>query len=158
MSTESGNRPLPLTTKINRLFDVYRSRGECEQSTAEVAASLSQLVDRVVSCDELAEIRTGALSPANDVLLGLSRHFGVPMEYLDTAGQRADDLDKQLRLLAAVRDAGVQQLALRGTSSPHALALLEVLSSCRNHEQHPAIASGSTSAPGDEPKQQAHER
>lgn len=130
MTTENADFPLTISARINRLFDVCRGRAESPQTTAEVAVALSRLIGRAVSHDELDTVRAGSCPPSPELLVGLSRHFGVPVEYLDTTGQRVEELDKQLRLLAAVRDAGVQQLALRGAPLPCAEALTAILSAC----------------------------
>ena len=106
---------LTLASRINRLFDVFRRRQEPEQSVETVARSVSNLIDRYVSADDISKLRsepTLAVDP--DVLVGLARHFGVPVEYLTAPNQRGHDLDTQLQLLAAARDAGVKHLALRG--------------------------------------------
>jgi hypothetical protein len=115
--------------RLNRLFHVYRSRHEAEQSTESVAISVSRLIGRTVSASEISALRTPASDPAPpDLIKGLVTHFGVPEYYLLEDGPRTIELDRQLCLLAAARDAGVRWLALRGESSEQTVEkLLEII-------------------------------
>lgn len=113
--TKPTNRVLTLATKVNRLFEVYRARHETEQTEDEVAKSVSSIIGRSVSACQVRALRSGTTAPPDPGLIdGLIQHFAVPPEYLKTDGERAEQLDTQLRLLAATRDAGVKRLALRG--------------------------------------------
>jgi hypothetical protein len=106
---------LSLATKINRLFEVFRSRDEFEQSEEAVARSVSRFAGHAVSAGEIHALRTGdELACDPEVIAGLVAHFGIPAAYLTSAGPQAENLDQQLQLLAAARDAGVKRLALRG--------------------------------------------
>ncbi|MGC2654977.1 MAG: hypothetical protein WA317_15600 [Mycobacterium sp.] len=129
MTNTTANAHLTLAAKINRLFYVYRSRNESEQSVAAVATSVSEIIGRPVSAAQINALRAhDATVPEPDVIRGLISHFGIPSEYLTTMGARAEHVDKQLRLLAAARDAGVRQLALRGGAATEALeAMLDIL-------------------------------
>ncbi|ALL56297.1 hypothetical protein MHAE_15354 [Mycobacterium haemophilum DSM 44634] len=111
----SSDSALTFPAKLNRLFDVYRSRDQAEQSADDVARSVSQIIGRPVSGNQIHALRhDGATIPDADIIRGLITHFGVPADYLASTGPQAEHLDKQLRLLAAARDAGVKRLALRG--------------------------------------------
>lgn len=113
--TATNDVALTLAAKINRLFDVYRSRDESEQPADAVAKSVSSILGRPVAGAQISALRIeSTAAPDPDILHGLVRHFGIPSEYLTTSGPRAEQVDKQLRLLAAARDAGVKRLALRG--------------------------------------------
>lgn len=103
-----------LADKVNRLFDVHRARDESEQSIDDVAASVSRILGRRVAPEEINALRVPtATDPDVTLLEGVVRHFSIPLEYLTTDGPRAGNLDRQLRLLAAARNAGVKRLALR---------------------------------------------
>jgi hypothetical protein len=130
MTEVSSDGDLTLAVKINRLFQVYRSRKESEQSVEIVARSVSRIIGRTIAAEQINALRLGsAASIDSDVLAGLVEHFGVPTGYLTTTGAEAIHLDTQLRLLAAARDAGVKRLALRGGGSIEAVAkLLESVS------------------------------
>jgi hypothetical protein len=136
--TDTTNN-LTLAAKINRLFYVYRSRNEAEQSVDAVATSVSEIIGRPVSAAQISALRAhDTTAPEPDVIRGLISHFGIPGEYLTTMGARAEHLDKQLRLLAAARDAGVKQLALRGGAAIQALdAMLDIIERVPAEDSHP---------------------
>lgn len=122
MTDKQTEDTLTLSAKVNRLFDAFRARHEPEQTEEAVAQSVSHLLGRTVVASEIAALRRGGNGEvAPDLLGGLVRHFGVPHAYLATSGSRADSLDKQLQLLVAARDAGVERLALRGMDLEDAL-------------------------------------
>lgn len=130
MTTDDhAHGPLTLSAKVNRLFELYRSRDESEQSEVAVAGSVSRILGRAVSPDEIAALRVDGVDAADPGIVdGLIRHFGVPEAYLTTSGAHADNLDKQLQLLVAARDAGVKRLALRGLDPDYELdGTLEML-------------------------------
>jgi len=119
--TATNDAALTLAAKINRLFDVYRSRDESEQPVDAVAESVSAILGREVSGAQIGALRIESTAqPDPAILHGLVSHFGIPSEYLTTSGPRAEHVDKQLRLLAAARDAGVKRLALRGGAATDA--------------------------------------
>jgi len=119
--TATNDAALTLAAKINRLFDVYRSRDESEQPVDAVAESVSAILGREVSGAQIGALRIESTAqPDPAILHGLVSHFGIPGEYLTTSGPRAEHVDKQLRLLAAARDAGVKRLALRGGAATDA--------------------------------------
>jgi hypothetical protein len=110
---------LPLSVRVNRLFTTFHSRSETEQTNVAVARSASSVLGRIVAGDELATIRSGAFDTehADTALLeAVAQHFEVPALYLTAtaANSVAAAIDRQLRLLAAARDAGLNGLALRG--------------------------------------------
>lgn len=120
---------LTLAEKVNRLFYVCRSRNASEQSVDAVATSVSEIIGRQVSAAQISALRARDTTVAEpDLIRGLICHFGIPGEYLTTRGPRAEHVDRQLRLLAAARDAGVTQLALRGIAADEALdEMLEII-------------------------------
>lgn len=121
---------LTLASKINRLFDLCRSREDPEQSVAAVAMAVSRILHRTVPPQEIANMRVeGSDSFDQSIVEALASHFGVPQDYLATDGTYTRNVDRQLQLLIAARDAGVKRLALRGLESPQYEAdnLLELL-------------------------------
>lgn len=117
---------------------MFRARHEAEQSETAVAQSVSRLCGRAVSADEIAALRDeGASHVDSELISGLIRHFGVPEDYLTTNGPRTENVDKQLQLLAAARDAGVKRLALRGVDASTELeSILQVLRSLDTVHDH----------------------
>lgn len=112
---------LPLSVRVNRLFDIFHRRSEPEQSNTDVASAVAAIVDRAVSAADLESLRDGARDADGavdaELLTALARHFQVPPAYLtDADGDVAvGEIDRQLRLLSAARDAGVGHLGLRGS-------------------------------------------
>src|SRR5262245_18932234 len=120
--TDTIGSTLTFATKLDRLFNVCRSRDQPEQPAEEVAASVSHIIGRRVTGSQISALRhQNATTPAHDIMRGLAAHFDVSAEYLTSTGAQAEDVDKQLRLLAAARDAGVKRLTLRGGRAVDAL-------------------------------------
>ena len=123
--TKSTSKALTLGAKVNRLFDVYRGRHETEQTDDDVAKSISRIIGKPITNEQVRALRRDAdLAPDPELIDGLIKHFAAPPEYLKTNGARAEQLDTQLRLLAAARDAGVKRLALRGALDADAIQVL----------------------------------
>lgn len=145
----NATNELTLAEKVNRLFYVYRPRNASEQSVDAVAMSVSKIIGRPVSADQISALRAHATAVAEpDVIRGLICHFGVPVEYLTTKGPRAEYLDKQLRLLGAARDAGIKQLALRGVAADEALdEMLEIIKRVPAEADSPSDVGQSSPTP-----------
>ncbi|MFD3705786.1 hypothetical protein ACFWUP_21820 [Nocardia sp. NPDC058658] len=106
---------IPLVVRVNRLFSTFHPRAEPEQLTADVAASISVICGGLVPAAVLSDLRAAAgPDPEISVLAALAEHFGVPAPYLTGTAEQISAIDRQLRLLAATRDAGVRRLELRG--------------------------------------------
>ncbi|WP_228807875.1 hypothetical protein [Nocardia otitidiscaviarum] len=116
MQTNDGAR-LPLSARVHRLFTTFHARTAPEQSAADVARSVSALLGRTVAAEEIEALRSGHYDHDTadaQVLAGLAEHFGVDPVYLTGDTAIATYVDRQLQMLAATRDAGVRNLALRG--------------------------------------------
>ncbi|MGY1948997.1 hypothetical protein [Nocardia asiatica] len=125
--TEDGphGAALALSHKINRLFAVVHPRSAPERSTESVAAQVSEFIGRPVSASYLTRLRDGdfdqhAAADA-EILAAVARGFGVAADYLLTAGPAADAIDRELELLATMRDANVASIALRGSNIDRAM-------------------------------------
>lgn len=112
-----------LSHKINRLFAVVHPRSAPERSTASVAAQVSEFLGREVEAGYLARLRGGEFDHENrgrtldvEILVAVARSFGVSADYLLTAGPAAAAIDRELELLATMRDANVASIALRGSN------------------------------------------
>ncbi|WP_280404861.1 hypothetical protein [Nocardia brasiliensis] len=109
--------PLPLSARVNQLFATFHTRAEAEQAVEDVTSSVSARLHRAVPVEELVALRAGQgdNTPADPQLLAaLAQHFQVPEVYLTGDDAIVAGIDKELRLLAAARDAGVRNLVLRG--------------------------------------------
>ncbi|MGX1778587.1 hypothetical protein ACWIGW_41225 [Nocardia brasiliensis] len=118
MTNDVGSQPLSaLSVRVNQLFATFHTRADPEQSVDAVALSISKTLGQEVSGGQITALRTGELDdkPVDPALLAaLAQHFQVPAEYLGGDNAAATGIDRELRLLAAARDAGVRHLALRG--------------------------------------------
>ncbi|WP_280471296.1 hypothetical protein [Nocardia cyriacigeorgica] len=117
MQTNDGSLP-PLSARVSRLFATFHARSAPEQSVDDVARSVSAMLGRIVPGAEIAALRAGEYDrdfADPQILAALAKHFGVPPAYLagvDAAAVR--QVEKELLMLAATRDAGVRSLNLRG--------------------------------------------
>ncbi|MEV6322785.1 hypothetical protein AB0M45_16555 [Nocardia sp. NPDC051787] len=118
----SGAAPA-LSHKINRLFAVVHPRSAPERSTASVAAQVSEFLGRELPASYLTRLRGGEFDHENagrmvdvEILVAVARSFGVSPDYLVTSGPAAAAIDRELELLATMRDANVASIALRGSN------------------------------------------
>lgn len=114
-----------LAQKLDHLFRTVHPRGRGEYSYAEVAVGIKDRGGPTVSASYLWELRTGrADNPTKKHLEALADFFGVNPSYFFDEGSVAR-IEAQLDLLAALRDAGVREIALRASGlSPRGLAAL----------------------------------
>ncbi|MEU6831421.1 hypothetical protein ABZ894_22475 [Nocardia beijingensis] len=123
---ESNSTELTLSRKINRLFAVVHPRDSPERSTESVAGQVGQILGRPVPPGYLARLRDGEFDRNTaaadaDILGAVARSFGVAADYLLTRGPAAEAIDRELELLATMRDANVASIALRGSNIDRAM-------------------------------------
>ncbi|MEU0500025.1 hypothetical protein [Nocardia sp. NPDC005998] len=135
MTDEATNRArLTLSHKVNRLFATVHPRSEPERTTASVAEQVGTQLGRTVSADQLDRLRRGEFDSApvgSDLLAAIAHCFGVSANYLTTTGAAAAAIDRELELLATMRDANVASIALRGSDID--LAALTTLIESTDH-------------------------
>ncbi|WP_174184567.1 hypothetical protein [Nocardia barduliensis] len=126
--TEDGphGAALALSHKINRLFAVMHPRSAPERSTESVAEQVSEFIGRTVPASYLTRVRGGEFDDEHaaadaEILAAVARGFGVAADYLLTRGPAADAIDRELELLATMRDANVASIALRGSNIDRAM-------------------------------------
>ncbi|MFI6040687.1 hypothetical protein ACIA8C_03570 [Nocardia sp. NPDC051321] len=114
---------LTLSHKINRLFAVVHPRSAPERSNAAVAEQAGDYLRRAVPASQLERLRSGEFDGENalgtvesDLLAAIAQSFGVAADYLTTTGPAAAAIDRELELLATMRDANVSSIALRGSN------------------------------------------
>lgn len=147
--------PLSLADKLDKLFETSHGRGGRQVSNDEVAAAINARGGTTISASYLWLLRTGKRdNPGKAHLEALARYFGVPPAYFFD-DEIARQVDAQLTLLAAVRDAGVMHLALRAAAlSPQALHTITAMVEHARHlegvpDEDPAGATGGASeSPG----------
>lgn len=122
----SGTAP-SLADKINRLFEVMHPASRGPLSNEEVAAAINA-TGSSISASYLWLLRTGKRdNPTASHLEALARHFGVTAAYFFDEDV-AVDIERELDLIAAMRDNGVKSLALRASGlTPDVLAALTVM-------------------------------
>ncbi|WP_405161203.1 hypothetical protein OG203_33300 [Nocardia sp. NBC_01499] len=118
-----SNGTLTLSHKINRLFAVVHPRSAPERSNATVAEQAGDFLRRAVPPSQLERLRRGEFDSESayatvelDVLAAIAQSFGVAADYLTTSGPAAAAIDRELELLATMRDANVSSIALRGSN------------------------------------------
>ncbi|MFD0363775.1 hypothetical protein ACFQZZ_20190 [Nocardia sp. GCM10030253] len=111
---------LALSHKINRLFTTVHPRSAPERTTSSVAEHVSDQLRREVRTTDIEKMRRGEFDSATAavdvaVLTAIAQCFGVSADYLTTTGPAAVAIDRELELLATMRDANVASIALRGS-------------------------------------------
>lgn len=103
-----------IADKINYLFRVVRPPGEDREYTGrEVVAAISAAGGKI-SASHLSELRRGVKSnPTVRVLDGLAQFFGVRVAYFVDDQGIVEEVESELELRAAMRDAQVRDVALR---------------------------------------------
>jgi len=101
---EEATIPPTLASKLDRLFRLARPPGqEREYTYKEVAAAIADRGGPGATANYLYLLRTGRRdNPAKKLLEALASFFGT-----------TEGLDEELRLVAALRDSSIRQLALR---------------------------------------------
>lgn len=137
MTSEEGvERRSDLAAKVDRLFRTIRPAGRGEYSNQEVADAVRAAGGPTISRTYLWQLRKGLRdNPTREHLEALSDFFGVSPAYFfdhDAAAQ----IDGQLELVAALRDHGVRQIALRsvGLSEDSLAVLAEMVERVRQLE------------------------
>jgi transcriptional regulator with XRE-family HTH domain len=128
-----------LAEKLQHLFSVVKPAARGEYSNHEVAAAIEAAGGPTISATYVWQLRKGIrTNPTLNHLEALAKFFGVPTSYfLDDA--KANEIDPELELLAALRDTGVQAIALRasGVSADGLKAIVTMLDHVRRAEGLP---------------------
>lgn len=126
---DRSHRPT-LADRLNHLFAVVRPAGRARgYSNPEVAREVSARGDVQISPQYLWALRNGSRdNPTLKQLEALAEFFGVPAAYF-LSDERAADIDEQLSVLAAARDADVREIMQRSStlSGPDRLAVLRII-------------------------------
>lgn len=114
MTEQAGPDADAFAAKLDHLFRTVRpGGGSREFSYREVAKAIEQQGEVTISASYLHQLRSGAKdNPTIKHLEAIGAFFGVPASYfLDE--QVAAEVGAELRLLTAMRDAGVREVAMR---------------------------------------------
>jgi transcriptional regulator with XRE-family HTH domain len=125
MPASDGVAPMTLADKLDRLFKTVRPRDGGEFTFEEVAEGIRRRGGPTVSATYVWQLRKGLRdNPTKKHLEALADFFGVAPSYFFDDGAAAR-IDRELQLLAALRDAGVRRLALRARGlSPESLTTI----------------------------------
>jgi transcriptional regulator with XRE-family HTH domain len=138
VAQQDGGMP-DLAARLNHLFAVVPGAGGRALWTNDDAAAEMATQGVTMSAAYLSQLRTGKRdNPSARHLAAIAQLFGVPMEYFFDE-EVAAKIDADLRLLTAVRDAGVQAIALRAQGlSPQSLSsVADMIEHIRRLEQVP---------------------
>ncbi len=111
--SDEGARPASvIAERLNRLWEAFRPGSP--PSLQEVADAVNRDAGRrVVVPQYLSMLRRGQRTePGFTVLAALARYFGVTVDYFTADDEAARHTEEELRLLRALRDDGVRQIAL----------------------------------------------
>ena len=152
MGEADGGVP-DLADRLNHLFSTVprpdrRGYWTNEQAAAALAQQGTSMSDGYIS-----QLRNGKKNnPSARNLAAIAELFGVPMEYFVNS-ETAAKIDADLRLLSAVRDVGVQGVALRASGlSAESLASLEgIIDQVRKLERLPEQGGTTGEAEGKPP-------
>ncbi|MCP2259758.1 hypothetical protein LX15_003464 [Streptoalloteichus tenebrarius] len=132
----SERAPRTLAEKLNHLFETVHPAGRGPYSNEEVAAAIRDQGGATISATYIWLLRKGQRdNPTMKHLEALAAFFGVPPAYFfDDA--TAADVAAEIALLNALRDTGVQKVALRaaGLSSRSLDSIVEMIKRVRELE------------------------
>ena len=128
-----------LASQLNHLFATVPRPDAGELWTNDEAAAAMSQAGVAVSAAYLSQLRTGKRdNPSARHLAAIARLFEIPMEYFFDPDVAAK-IDTDLKLLVAVRDRGVQSIALRahGLSTAGLSGVADMIEVIRRLEQGP---------------------
>lgn len=136
-----------LAQRLNHLFATVHPGGRGPYTLREVADAINREAgEPIISASYLSQLRAGQRTePSHSRLVAIARFFGVGVDYFSDQVS-AEDADRQVEVLTAMRDAGVRAIALRayGLSESSLAVVLAVIENARRLENLP----GPDGAPG----------
>ncbi|MFH8747474.1 helix-turn-helix domain-containing protein [Streptomyces rimosus] len=102
-----------IASRLDHLFRCVRPPGQGEYSYSAAAEAIRAQQGVSISHTYIWQLRTGRRdNPTIQHLTALAKFFGVPVSYFLNA-EAAQQIDTELELLAALREADVTEIALR---------------------------------------------
>lgn len=135
-----------LADKINKLFDIMRKPSAKPLSNAAAAEAITAKTGISISPAYLWQLRNGLkTNPTLQHMQAIASFFGVPAAYLINEG-KDENIEKQLRAAQIFRDAGVRDLAARGSGlTPASLEnIMRIVDQVRQVEGLPPIDDSKT--------------
>lgn len=140
-SSAGGGERTELSIKLDKLFDIMRKPSEPPLSNAAAAEAITKKTGVSISAAYIWQLRTGVkTNPTVTHLRAIAQFFGVAPSYLIDPGIDPN-IDAQLNLLEAMRDAGIRDLATRASGlTPQALkSVSAMVDHARQLEQLPPV-------------------
>jgi transcriptional regulator with XRE-family HTH domain len=113
MVEDAASHPRSLADKLDQLFRTIHPPDQAEYTYEEVAQALRKLRGPTISATYVWQLRKGLRdNPTKRHLEALSEFFGVPVAYFFDDNEAAR-IDTELKLVVALRDSAVRELAVR---------------------------------------------
>jgi transcriptional regulator with XRE-family HTH domain len=139
MSEAEAPTSRTLAERLEHLFRTVHPSGRGEYSSEEVANAIAHTGGPTISATYIWMLRKGTRdNPTKKHIEALSDFFGVPPAYFFD-DESAARIESELAMVAALRDAAVQRVALRasGLSSESLAALADMIDRVRTLEGLP---------------------
>lgn len=110
--------PSVIAQRLQFLFDNKRKPDGKKYSYREVLREIDAAGGPSMSVGYLSQLVTGVrTNPMMDAIQALAKFFDVPLSYFD-AHENTEETNAQLKLVAALQHAGVQDVAMRTVGLP----------------------------------------
>jgi transcriptional regulator with XRE-family HTH domain len=107
-----------IAQRLRYLFDNKRKPDGKRYSYREVLKAIDAQGGPSISVGYLSQLVTGVrTNPMMDAIQALAKFFDVPLSYFD-AHESTEETNEQLKLVAALQHAGVQDVAMRTVGLP----------------------------------------
>jgi transcriptional regulator with XRE-family HTH domain len=118
--------------KLDLLFRTITKPDGSEYNHREVAEGIGNKASGAYLW-RIRNDKPGAQKPGFEIIEALAEFFGVPTDYFSSNQPMTQEFEQDLELAAALRDAGVQTIALRtrGLNEEGKKAVLEVIKHIR---------------------------
>jgi transcriptional regulator with XRE-family HTH domain len=110
--------PGVIAERLQYLFENKRKPDGKKYSYREAIRAIEAAGGTSISVGYLSQLVNGVrTNPMMDAIQGLAKFFGVPLSYFD-ASENTEETNEQLKLVAALQHAGVQDVAMRTVGLP----------------------------------------
>lgn len=110
--------PGVIAERLQYLFENKRKPNGRKYSYREAIRAIEAAGGASISVGYLSQLVTGVrTNPMMDAIQGLAKFFDVPLSYFD-AHEATEETNEQLKLVAALQHAGVQDVAMRTVGLP----------------------------------------
>lgn len=117
-SAEQNADPGVIAERLQYLFEHKRKPDGKKYSYREAIRAIEAQGGASISVGYLSQLVTGVrTNPMMDAIQGLAQFFDVPLSYFD-AHENTEETNEQLKLVAALQHAGVQDVAMRSVGLP----------------------------------------